>query len=86
MSVTNKPTKTILGEHYPYRFVEEKDRGYIEKYNYMTKRYHIMYECDSALQLVTALEDIEYCKWLDPEGVPCYRKNRGDSVCHPSRR
>ena len=31
-----------------------------------------MYECDSQLQLMTAIEDPEYPKWLDPEGVPCY--------------
>jgi len=24
------------------------------------------------------MEDFEYTKWLDPEGVPCYQK---DSVC-----
>lgn len=39
-----------------------------------------MYECDSPLQLMTAMEDVEYTKWLDPEGVPCYRDTRGDVV------
>jgi hypothetical protein len=24
------------------------------------------------MQLLTAMEDFEYTKWLDPEGVPCY--------------
>ena len=78
----------VLKESYPYRFVESdaRDAGWIEKYNYITKRYSKMYECDSSRQLLTAMEDIEYCKWLDPAGVPCYRQNRGDSVCHPSRR
>ena len=42
-----------------------------------------MYECDSSRQLVTAMEDIEYCRWLDPEGVPCYRQGRGDVVKSP---
>ena len=72
----------VIAENYPYRFCESdsKDEGWIEKYNWVTKRYSKMYDCDSPLQLVTAIEDPEYCKWLDPEGVPCYRKNRGDSV------
>ena len=73
----------VLLERYPYRFCEETDRGYIQKYNFITKRYHIMYECSCQMQLMTAMEDIEYTKWLDPEGVPCYRSNRGDSVINP---
>ena len=72
----------VLAENYPYRFCEsdDKDSGWIEKYNWVTKRYSRMYDCDCPLQLVTAIEDIEYTKWLDPDGVPCYRSNRGDSV------
>lgn len=78
----------IIQERYPYRFVESdsRDNGWIEKYNYITKRYTRMYECDSPLQLLTAMEDIEYCKWLDPDDVPCYRKNRGDVVVSPYKR
>ena len=78
----------VLLEHYPYRFVEndQGDAGWIEKYNYNTKRYFKMYECESTLQMATAMEDVEYVKWLDPDGVACYRKNRGDSVCNPSLR
>ena len=78
----------VLKESYPYRFIESDagDAGWIEKYNYITKRYSKMYECDSSLQLLTAMEDLEYTKWLDPEGVPCYRKNRGDSVISPYNR
>lgn len=34
-----------------------------------------MYECDSQLQLTTAMGDIEYTKWLDGT-VPCYTRNR----------
>jgi len=26
------------------------------------------------MQCCTAMEDIEYCRWIDPEGVPAYRK------------
>ena len=29
------------------------------------------------MQFTTAIEDFEYTKWLDPEGVPCYVKDRG---------
>jgi len=31
-----------------------------------------MYLCDNSMQLTTAMEDFEYTKWLDPDGVPCY--------------
>ena len=34
-----------------------------------------MYLCDNSMQLDTAIEDFEYTKWLDPDGVPAYRKN-----------
>ena len=72
----------ILNEQYPYRYCESdnKDKGWIEKYDWQTKRYKKIYDCDSSLQLLTAIEDLNYTKWLDPAGVPCYRENRGDSV------
>ena len=59
----------VLHENYPYRMCESdtKDSGWIEKYNWVTKRYSRMYECDSPMQLLTAIEDPEYCKWLDPD-------------------
>ena len=66
----------VLLERYPYRYVEGDDRGYIEKFDDMTKRWTHMYECDSELQLCTAMEDFEYTKWLDPAGVPCYVRDR----------
>jgi hypothetical protein len=34
-----------------------------------------MYLCDNEMQLMTAMEDIEYAKWLDPDRVPCYVKD-----------
>ena len=75
----------VLLDHYPYRFCENDagDEGWIEKFNYTTKRYSKMYECQSSLQMLTAMEDIEYVKWLDPEGVPCYRRQRGNSIRKP---
>ena len=34
-----------------------------------------MYLLDNQMQLLTAIDDFEYTKWLDPEGVPCYIKD-----------
>ena len=70
----------VLLETYPYRYCESDNAGWIEKYNWVTKRYSKMYECDSQMQLLTAMEDFQYTLWLDPEGVPCYRGSRGNSV------
>jgi hypothetical protein len=59
---------TLLERH-PYRYIETEngDRGYIEKYNFETKRWYNMYECDSRMQLLTAMEDISYTRWLDSD-------------------
>ena len=65
----------VLLERFPYRYVETDDRGFIEKYYEETRKWRLMYECDSRLQLLTAMEDFDYTKWLDPSGVPCYTKN-----------
>ena len=71
----------ILNERFPYRYVEcgTLDNGFpdfrIQKADEYTKRYRDMYLCDNGMQLTLAMEDFEYTKWLDPEGVPCYVKN-----------
>jgi len=62
----------VLLERFPYRFVESEERGWVEKYNLYTKRYSHMYEVGCERQMAVLLEDGEYVKWLDPEGVPCY--------------
>ncbi len=73
-------SKVIL-ERYPYRYVEcgTLENGFpdyrIQKYNEYSKRYKDMYLLDNSRQLDCALEDVEYTKWLDPEGVPAYRKH-----------
>ena len=73
----------VIMERYPYRYVEcgTLDNGFpdfrIQKQDYYTKRYRDMYLCDNSMQLTTAIEDFEYTKWLDHEGVPCYVKDRG---------
>ena len=71
----------ILYERFPYRYVEcgtlengSKDYR-IQKANEYTKRYSDMYLLDNKMQLLTAMEDFEYTKWLDPSGVPCYVKD-----------
>ena len=75
----------VLLERHPYRFCEGEERGVIEKFNETSRRWVHMYECDSRLQLMTAMEDLNYCRWLDPEGVPCYRGQRGDVIRSPYR-
>jgi len=69
----------VLLERFPYRYVEcgtLEINGMpdyrIQKANSWTKRYSDMYLCDNQMQLMTAMEDFEYTKWLDPAGVPNY--------------
>ena len=66
----------VLMERFPYRFMETSERGWVEKFSHYTKRYSHMYEVADERQMAILLEDGEYCKWLDPEGVPCYTKSR----------
>ena len=75
----------VLLERFPYRYVESDTLEIngmpdyrIQKADAWTKRYKDMYLLDNQMQLLTAMDDFEYTKWLDPEGVPCYIK---DSVC-----
>ena len=71
----------VLLENYPYRFTENgllnngKPDYRIQKYSIETKRYRDMYLLDNSMQLCTAMEDVNYVRWLDPDGVPCYRRN-----------
>ena len=72
----------ILLERFPYRYVEVarwRPTGMpdyrIQKAHEYTKRYSDMYLLDNQMQLLTAMDDFEYTKWLDPEGVPCYIKD-----------
>ncbi len=69
----------ILLERFPYRYVEYgtlkingKPDYRIQKANSWSKKYNDMYLLDNQMQLLTAMDDFEYTKWLDPEGVPCY--------------
>jgi len=74
---------TIIHERFPYRFVQ---KGYIQlngkpdfrlqKADGYTKKYSDIYLFDNGEQLLLAIEDKEYPKWLDPEGVPSYVRDR----------
>jgi hypothetical protein len=78
-------TKVIF-EREGYRFVE---KGIIElngmidyrmqKQDYYTKRWNDIYLFDNSMQCTTAMEDIEYAKWLDPDRVPCYVRDDEDT-------
>jgi len=73
---------TVIHERFPYRFVQ---KGYIQlngkpdfrlqKMNEYNKKYSDIYLFDNGEQLLLAIEDQEYAKWLDPSGVPCYVKD-----------
>ena len=47
----------------------------LQKANEYTKKYSDIYLFDNGDQMLLAIEDSEYPKWLDPEGVPCYIKD-----------
>jgi len=82
MSVTNLNPVKILLERDGYRFVI---KGTIElngmpdyrlqKKDIYTRRWNDIYLFDNQMQCLTAMEDIEYAKWLDPDRVPCYVKD-----------
>ena len=83
MKVTRKPT--VLMERFPYRYIQVgtleingKPDYRIQKVDSYTGRYRDMYLCDNEMQLMTAMEDFEYTKWLDPDRVPCYVKDDED--------
>ena len=71
----------VILERSPYRYVQVGllRNGFpdyrIQKYNDTTERYEDIYLLDSGNQLDYAIEDFEYTKWLDPDGVPSYKKH-----------
>jgi hypothetical protein len=73
---------TVVLERYPYRYVQcglleinGKPDCRIQKWHDWTKRYRDMYLCDNETQMLIAIEDVEYTKWLDPDPeVGAYRK------------
>ena len=78
--MTTRLPKVLL-EREGYRFIEAgileingKPDYRMQKQNEYTKRWNDVYLFDNQMQCLTAMEDIEYAKWLDPAGVPAYRK------------
>ena len=78
----------ILLERFPYRYVEcgtleinDMPDYRIQKANSWSKRYGDMYLLDNQMQLLTAMDDFEYTKWLDPDGVPCYVRDSVSLIC-----
>ena len=78
---------TVILERYPYRYVQcglleinGKPDCRIQTYSTKTKRYSDTYLCDNEMQLMTAIEDADYCLWL--HGEVCYR--RDTSINHYS--
>ena len=70
----------IIFERFPYRYVDTgvlengKPDYRIQKADSWTKRYKDMYLLDNEMQLMTALDDFEYTRWLDPDPeVGAYR-------------
>jgi hypothetical protein len=84
MSITTLPK--VLLEREGYRFVEKgiieingKPDYRMQKQNYYTKRWYDIYLFDNQMQCLTAMEDSNYAKWLDPDRVPCYIKDDEDT-------
>ena len=72
----------VLLHNEPYRYIkmeellENGEPDYrIQKFSNYSGRYKDMYLCDNYMQMETAMQDFEYTKWLDPDGVPCYTKD-----------
>jgi len=77
-------SKVIL-EKEEYRFVEKdiielngKPDYRLQKKDYYTKRWNDIYLFDNQMQCLTAMEDHQYARWLDPDRVPCYVKDYDD--------
>ena len=71
-------TKTkVLLQRGPFRFVEKgiielngKPDYRLQEQDYYNNKWYDVYLFDNAMQCTTAMEDIEYAKWLTDK--PCY--------------
>lgn len=75
----------VLLEREGYRFVEKgileingKPDYRLQKQNEYTKRWYDIYLFDNGMQCSLAIEDHQYCRWLDPDGVSAYAKHYDD--------
>jgi hypothetical protein len=71
----------VLLERNEYRFVEVgileingKPDYRMQKKNEWTKRWNDIYLFDNQMQCLTAMEDHQYARWLDPDNPGAYRK------------
>ena len=68
----------VLLERFPYRYVESgtlengKPDYRLQERDYYNLKWYDVYKFDNAMQCTTAMEDIEYAKWLTDK--PCYTK------------
>jgi hypothetical protein len=76
----------VLLEREGYRFVEKgiieingKPDYRMQKQDFYTKRWKDIYLFDNQMQCLTAMEDQQYARWLDPDRVPCYIKDDEDT-------
>ena len=71
----------VLHTQGPFRFVEKGtlENGMpdyrLQEQDYYNRKWFDVYLFDNQMQLLTAIDDFEYTKWLDPERVPCYIKD-----------
>ena len=77
----------VIHERFPYKYVtcgdleiNGKPDCRILKFDEYTERYKTMYYCDNMDQMMTAIEDFEYTKWLDPSGPPCYVRDESSDT------
>jgi hypothetical protein len=71
----------VLLERKEYRFIEAgileingKPDYRMQKKNEWTKRWNDIYLFDNQMQCLTAMEDYQYARWLDPDNPGAYRK------------
>jgi hypothetical protein len=79
-------SKVIL-EKEEYRFVEKgiielngKPDYRLQKKHYYTKKWNDIYLFDNVMQCSIAMEDSQYCRWLDPDRIPSYNKEDTESL------
>ena len=77
-----KTLPKVLFEREGYRFVKKgildingKPDYRMQKQDYYTKQWRDIYLFDNQMQCLTAMEDHQYARWLDPDGVPAYVKS-----------
>ena len=78
--------KKVIFEREGYRFVDagileingKPDYRMQKKHEY-TKRCNDIYLFDNQMKCLTAMEDQQYARWLDPDRVPCYIKDDEDT-------